>query len=486
MQRPLATTLALLVLLPSLLKGAEPLYGLMVHPSETDWVSEVSETSVDPHGHTHRDRSITPVLEATHAPRAPESVGKEMRSPRTADDLLAALTNARDLGPVLAGFDPPAPVDPAWRRQIRQDPADPHRYVAVDGRHGFRRGGHHQTRVDERGRLVLAPGASQGAFVSRAFRVGAGANHLQPGLVGDRGAQVFVRSYRRPGGQPSRWRRVRREKAIRTRTVVAVIQVLVLLLASANQGQPGLGRVTFTPGVYGLPGGRSLGGNLQGGFGRYPQGGYGGSSRGGFQGGFSPSSRGGSFPPRSPSWYPGSNQGRQTAPPYSQAPSLPPSSGGLRIVSRQEWGAAGSNGQPGSHQPRSITIHHTEGSSSSYAGARTLQEVQRFHQNSRGWKDIGYHFLIGPDGTVFEGRPLGMVGSHSPPNSGRVGVCFIGNFKQERPSQAALGASQQLIRALVERGGVQRGALEGHKDQRSTDCPGTHLYPYVGQLRASM
>ena len=35
----------------------------------------------------------------------------------------------------------------------------------------------------------------------------------------------------------------------------------------------------------------------------------------------------------------------------------------------------------------------------------SLDEVRRWHLN-RGWRDIGYHFLIQRDGTVEEGRPI--------------------------------------------------------------------------------
>jgi N-acetylmuramoyl-L-alanine amidase len=470
MKRSLAWASALLLAGTPLLNAAEPLYGLMVYPRSMDWVPEVSQVPHAPKLHTHREPAITLEEPATRPERL--QAGRRTRS---SDDLLAALTNARDLGPVLAGFDPPAPLEERPRRHLRRARIDPHEYVAVDARHGFHQGGHNGTRVTPGGRLELAEGRKAGVFVSKAFHAGRPFDHAMPGLAGDRGARVFVRAYRRPGGPPSRWRPVRREKAFKMQAVATVLQVAVLLLATAGNQNPGISRVTFDIArIFGIP----MGGG-PGGFSRGPS-------------GFPPYSQapryppysprpGTSFPPRSPSWYPGSNRGRQPAPPYSQAPRLPPMSGGLRIVSRAEWGARPIRNNPGRLIPQSITIHHTEGA---YTGPQSIKDAQDYHLDTKGWSDIGYHFLIGSDGVIYEGREFGYLGAHSPPPQGRVGVCFVGNFMRERPSQAALGSAQRLIQALIQRAGVRPGQIYGHRDQRSTDCPGTNLYPYLGQFRA--
>lgn len=49
--------------------------------------------------------------------------------------------------------------------------------------------------------------------------------------------------------------------------------------------------------------------------------------------------------------------------------------------------------------------------------------------NQKGWKDIGYNFLVGEDGNIYEGRGWGKHGAHSTPyNSKSIGICMIGNF----------------------------------------------------------
>ena len=63
--------------------------------------------------------------------------------------------------------------------------------------------------------------------------------------------------------------------------------------------------------------------------------------------------------------------------------------------------------------------------------ARIVDEIRRWHTDpvpkGRGWKDIGYHFIILRDGKVMAGRPLSEVGAHvKGHNTGTVGVSLLG------------------------------------------------------------
>lgn len=49
--------------------------------------------------------------------------------------------------------------------------------------------------------------------------------------------------------------------------------------------------------------------------------------------------------------------------------------------------------------------------------------------NSNGWDDIGYNFLVGEDGNVYEGRGWDNVGAHAKDfNSQSMGVCILGTY----------------------------------------------------------
>ena len=60
-----------------------------------------------------------------------------------------------------------------------------------------------------------------------------------------------------------------------------------------------------------------------------------------------------------------------------------------------------------------------------------MHVIQDFHMDDRGWWDIGYNFLIGQDGRIYEGRGFSVQGAHcSGWNTQTLGsVIFIGCLK---------------------------------------------------------
>lgn len=161
------------------------------------------------------------------------------------------------------------------------------------------------------------------------------------------------------------------------------------------------------------------------------------------------------------------------------------------IVSAKEWGSAP---QPipesRKHTPKYITIHH--------AGvlweAKTtpdlfVKNMQTWGQKEKNWPDLPYHFLIAPDGRIFEGRAL----EYEPDTntkyelSGNIGVEMMGNFNQQRPSEAQLQSCVKLVAWLAQELNVAPENIRGHNDAApgQTDCPGKDFYRYLkdGQFR---
>lgn len=55
-----------------------------------------------------------------------------------------------------------------------------------------------------------------------------------------------------------------------------------------------------------------------------------------------------------------------------------------------------------------------------------VDTIRSWHAE-RGFKDIGYHFVIYTDGSVVPGRPLEKIGAHALGyNESSVGVCLVG------------------------------------------------------------
>lgn len=127
-----------------------------------------------------------------------------------------------------------------------------------------------------------------------------------------------------------------------------------------------------------------------------------------------------------------------------------------------------------------IVIHH----SSMYEDddVSTMQAIQDLHMGSRGWADIGYHFGIGKNGVVYEGRSVQVRGTHTEGhNTGTLGICLLGNFEEEIPTIAQLNSAQEMVNWLALR--LRMTHLAAHRDFNSiTQCPGKNLYPLLDQM----
>lgn len=89
----------------------------------------------------------------------------------------------------------------------------------------------------------------------------------------------------------------------------------------------------------------------------------------------------------------------------------------LRIVTRDEWIAQPpSNPLTDLQLPVSrVIIAHTaaEGCQTQEECMFQVRYIQTFHMDSMNWDDIGYNFLVGGDGNVYEGRGWLKQGSHT-------------------------------------------------------------------------
>lgn len=157
------------------------------------------------------------------------------------------------------------------------------------------------------------------------------------------------------------------------------------------------------------------------------------------------------------------------------------------VVTRSQWGARSRNCGP-SHSPNRLTIHHTVSpNDDSMTMAARLRQIQAYHIDVRKYCDIGYHFLIGQDGLIYQGRPERTVGAHAlGANTNNVGISFVGDFSSREPSRAQLEAAARIMRALSTEYGItlNRTNVKGHRQvgQTSTECPGQRLYNRLQEL----
>lgn len=159
---------------------------------------------------------------------------------------------------------------------------------------------------------------------------------------------------------------------------------------------------------------------------------------------------------------------------------------------RSSWGARAYRGTPDvSPYLRRAIVHHTV-NTNAYSPSQVpalLRSIQAYHQDARGWDDIGYNFVIDRFGGIWEARAGGIrnavIGAHAMNhNTGSVGVSFLGDATSSVTS-AALTSYGRLIGWKLFLGGVRPSTANvmGHRDVGQTSCPGNALYNSLGTIR---
>ncbi|XP_004694017.1 PREDICTED: peptidoglycan recognition protein 1 [Condylura cristata] len=155
------------------------------------------------------------------------------------------------------------------------------------------------------------------------------------------------------------------------------------------------------------------------------------------------------------------------------------------IVPRREWKALASECAHTLKLPvRYVVVSHTAGSNCDTPASclRQVQNVQHYHARTLGWCDVGYNFLIGEDGLVYEGRGWDIKGDHSGTawNPMSIGITFMGNYMERSPPPRAIRAAQSLLACGVARGSLKPNyEVKGHRDIQQTLSPGDQLYEII-------
>jgi hypothetical protein len=155
------------------------------------------------------------------------------------------------------------------------------------------------------------------------------------------------------------------------------------------------------------------------------------------------------------------------------------------VVTPTEWG---SEPQPIAdsrrHTPGYITIHHAGVVQKSTTDpAKFVKNMQIWGQREKKWPDLAYHFLIAPDGRIFEGRDLAYEGETNTkyPLQDQVQVELMGDFTKQRVTPKQLDSLVKLTAWLCAEYEINPLLMGGHNDRapRQTSCPGTDLYRYI-------
>lgn len=126
-----------------------------------------------------------------------------------------------------------------------------------------------------------------------------------------------------------------------------------------------------------------------------------------------------------------------------------------------------------------IVIHH---SATPMGNARSMD---RYHREQRHMENgLAYHFVIGNgrgmrDGQIVVGQrwTRQLNGGHlasAALNARSIGICLVGNFDQDRPTERQLESLDALTEYLMKRCGVSKSGVKTHQQINTvgTRCPG--------------
>ena len=107
-----------------------------------------------------------------------------------------------------------------------------------------------------------------------------------------------------------------------------------------------------------------------------------------------------------------------------------------------------------------------------------VDEVRRWHVVDNNWSDIGYHYLVGRNGEVTEGRPLKRAGAHTKgQNNKSIGIALFGGHGSSQDDAITdhftakqIEGLRGLLRLLRKK--YPMAAIEGHNKYSNKACPG--------------
>lgn len=153
------------------------------------------------------------------------------------------------------------------------------------------------------------------------------------------------------------------------------------------------------------------------------------------------------------------------------------------------------NGAPVFTDVSHMIVHHSAGPNNSSNWGAAVLSIWNLHKNTNGWDDIGYNWLIDPNGVIYEGRGGGnnVRGAHfCAKNTATMGICILGNYETATPSNAALRSLENLLawkscdsgldpkaNTLHAPSNLTLPVISGHQDGCNTLCPGANLYPIL-------
>ncbi len=117
--------------------------------------------------------------------------------------------------------------------------------------------------------------------------------------------------------------------------------------------------------------------------------------------------------------------------------------------------------------PQNVIIHHSMTKDGTVAD---WEAIRKYHKETNGWSDIGYHYgieRVGKGSLLQGGRPESQPGAHTKEmhmNSQSLGICVVGNFDLAPPGLEIMRFLAEICRRKVAEYGIPVNSILGHRE----------------------
>jgi len=117
--------------------------------------------------------------------------------------------------------------------------------------------------------------------------------------------------------------------------------------------------------------------------------------------------------------------------------------------------------------------------------AYTVADIDLWHRQ-RGYRCIGYHYVITLDGMIHEGRNIEDIGAHCKDhNAHSIGICYVGGLDVSgRPKDTRTPQQKESMTSLIYSlvGKYPYTYIYGHNELANKACPCFDVPAYLKEI----
>lgn len=165
------------------------------------------------------------------------------------------------------------------------------------------------------------------------------------------------------------------------------------------------------------------------------------------------------------------------------------------LIRRYEWGAMKVDTKKMfPHLPLKVIFHHYGFPEDEpnihmmpfFEGNRSLIELQKHNIEKEALCDIKFHYVVAPDGAIYEGRDTAYMSKHlSFGDAGSIAILVWGNFNRESVPFEVKKSILELLRYLNKRFVTikMESGIFAHSEKSLTSCPGHNLVNFIRKIK---